>query len=130
VQLLGSLQFLPLLAEDELVHRLGDAHEGDLPRDLQKRQPDLVRGSPHRVGETRKVVRDRQAERRHAVFGQAANQFGQFLVASRPGDPRAEHQHAAVDPRERIGQVDDVHPADTGVEPPRPGDDARAVEDR
>jgi len=98
VQLLGPLQFLPLLAQDELVDRLGDADEGNLPRDFDERQTDLLGRDPHRVGEAREIVRNRQTQCRHSAFGQSSHQVGQFLVLARPGDAGAEHQHAAVDP--------------------------------
>jgi len=102
VQLLSTFEFLPLLAQDGLVYRLGDPDERDFPRDLDQREAHVVSCGPHRIGKAREVMRHGEPERRDSMLGEPAHKFGQLVVATRPGDAGAQYQHPPVDPGKRI----------------------------
>ena len=109
-----------VLLVDQVAERLlGDGDERQLVRDLEQREPVLLGGRGERLGH--RLVREPGAE---AQAGQ--------LVAGEPRDvlalaigvgqlhPGGQQQLAAGEPRRRVLQLGDVHPADGMVQPGAP----------
>lgn len=118
-----------ILALDDLpAHRLGDVHEGELPRRLQNGK---VQGFGLFQDRTRDLLEEpaRLEENGSEALGIELTNCALALLLGGPSVPRREEQFTATNPGDDLWDVDDMDPADLPVEAGMPGDDPHGPHD-